>query len=155
MPIKYQRYLHIWEENKVTLYKYWNALTNNTIHIATDGSHVSETTLGAGAAVMTNMTDTEDMNISVGAKCCAIDGMTSLTAKQTGLISALLLLHMMCLRYGTPTRKCLIHVWIDNEEALRRITTTKEDDIRLKAYGVRDYGPRHHEESTPPTTTYY
>ena len=96
--------------------------------------------LGAGAAVMSQESDPDNTYICVGAKCSAVEGMTSLTAKQTGIISALLLLHIMCLRYGTPTEKCKITIWIDNEEALRRITTIPADDIRLKAYGVRDYG---------------
>ena len=63
-----------------------------------------------------------------------------LTSEQAGIISALLLLHIMLLKYGTPECRCTINVWIDNEEAPRRITTSPADDIRLKAYGVRDYG---------------
>ena len=115
-------------------------MTKNNIQIATDGSYQPNTMLGAGAAVMSQELDPEDTYICVGTKCSAVEGMTSLTAEQTGIISALLLMHIMCLRYGVPTVQCNITIWIDNEEALRRITTTSADDIRLKAYGVRDYG---------------
>ena len=61
--------------------------------------------------------------------------MTLLTSEQSGIISALLLIHIICLRFGVPTRKNKINVWVDNEEALRKIATTNSDDIRLKAYG--------------------
>ena len=140
LPLKYQSYIQEWEETNISIYDYWYQMTKNNIQIATDGSYQPDTMLGAGAAVMSQELDPDDTYICVGTKCSAVEGMTSLTAEQTGIICALLLMHIMCLRYGVPTVQCNITIWIDNEEALRRITTTPADDIRLKAYGVRDYG---------------
>ena len=46
----------------------------------------------------------------------------------------------MCIKFGKPVKKCTIHIWLDNAEVLTRITTKASDDVRLKSYGVRDYG---------------
>ena len=77
--------------------------------------------------------------VITGAKCTIIEGMTSLHTEQWGIISALLTIHILCMKFGMPTKRVQITHWIDNEEALRRITTTATDDLRLKSYGVRDY----------------
>ena len=84
--------------------------------------------------------ETNDECIMMGAKCAMIEEMTSLTAEQTGITSGILLVHILCLYSGIPDEHCTITFWIDNAEALRRITTDETDDIRLKAYGVKDYG---------------
>ena len=138
LPTKFQEFLQHWEATNSELETYWQSLSLNKTHIATDGSHIPETSLGAGAAVMAIEEDGEPKYIWVGSKCSDVEGMSSLTAEQYGIISALLLLHIICLRFGPPA-SCVIQVWIDNEEALRRITTGEEDDIRLKAYGAREY----------------
>ena len=122
------------------MYSCWKALPNNTVHMASDGSHIPETDYGAGAAVMKNENCTEEAVIRVGGKCSATLGMPSLTSEQVGIISALLLLHIICLKYGSPSKPSVVHLWIDNAEALRRVTTRATDDLRLKSYGARDHG---------------
>ena len=117
----------------------WNSLPNNTIHIATDGSHKVDTIYGAREAVMTREEVSEDKLVIAGSKCAASQSITSLMAEQLGLTSGLLLLHIICLRYDIPTTECMIHIWIDNAEVLRQITKRATDDIHLKAYGVRAY----------------
>ena len=103
--------------------EFWKALPEKCIHIASDGSHHPDTYYGAGVAVMVNEQTVDDDNniILAGAK----------------LISALLILHIMFLRYGTPPILSTVKVWIDNAEVLSRIKTTESDDICLKSYSVR------------------
>ena len=140
LPNKYQKYTQYWEKDKSSLQQFKEAMLNNTLHVATDGSYTPDTLNGSGAAVMMDDHDESESIIMIGAKCAMIEGMTSLTAEQSGLIGGILLVHMLCLYSGQSPTKCVIHFWIDNAEALRRITTIETDDIRLKAFGARDYG---------------
>ena len=139
LPVKLQQYIQFFWDDDDKMYEYWKQLSTNTIHIATDGSHQPQSSQGSGSVVITSFDEENDQCISAGAKCNAIEGMSSLTTEQVGIISALLVLHIMFLRFGIPTQKCQLHVWIDNEEALKRISTTEHDDLRLKSYGVSDY----------------
>ena len=51
------------------------------------------------------------------------------------------MIHVLLMRrHKNATIQHTISVWINNEEALRRINTKVEDDVRLKSHGVRDYG---------------
>ena len=124
------------------MYTLWEALHDNSIHVASDGSHKPDTYFGAGAAVMTcDQTDNNKFtSIAAGSKCCAVESMTSLTPEQSGLISALLILHIISLRSGSPFVPSIVHIWIDSAELLARVKTTENDDIRLESYGVQDYG---------------
>ena len=95
---------------------------------------------GTGAAVAA-VFGSMDPVVSVGSKCNAEQGMSSLTAEKYGIISCLVLIHVLLMRHHkNATIQHTISVWIDNEEALRRINTKVEDDVRLKSHGVRDYG---------------
>ena len=138
LPYKYQQYLEYWKGGEDEIKKIWDQLYRNTIQIATDGSHIPETEQGAGSAVF-SILNMDNPLVITGAKCTIIEGMTSLHTEQWGIISALLTIHILCMKFGMPTKRVQITHWIDNEEALRRITTTATDDLRLKSYGVRDY----------------
>ena len=124
LPNKYQKYTQYWENDNASLLQFKEALLNSTLHVETDDSHTPDTFNALGAAVMMDDQDESESIIMIRAKCAVIEGMTSLTADQSGLIGGLLLVHVLCLYPGLPPTKCDIHFWIDNAEALRRITTT-------------------------------
>ena len=63
-----------------------------------------------------------------------------MTAEQYGIISGLIMIHICFLKYELRSGRYTITIWVDNEEALRRISSDATDDVRLKAHGVRDYG---------------
>ena len=135
-----QKYIHYWnDDDKNDSLALMQAMKNSELNIGTDGSYDPAQATGAGAAVASDSNSLET-TICFGAKCQVEHGMTSLTAEQYGIISGLLLIHILLLQSGRPTFRCKINFWVDNEEALRRITSDEEDDIRLKAFGVRDYG---------------
>ena len=55
-------------------------------------------------------------------------------------LSGILIIHILLLQLGYDGMPCKVKFWIDNKETLRCITTEKADDVRLKSYGMRDYG---------------
>ena len=78
---------------------------------------------GAGAAIATKY-DNCDNTIQIGAQCASEHGMTSLTAEQYGLISGLLIIHLMILKYGRQLCSGKVYFWVDNAEVLRRIQSS-------------------------------
>lgn len=135
---KCQQYLEYWSGTENDASMIWKELETQNITIASDGSHIPGTMRGAGAAVMT-VQDDETKRLVVGSKATYVEGMTSLHTEQIGIIAALLMLHVLSMKYGPPQQVKSITHWIDNEEALRRITSKATDDVRLSSYGVRDY----------------
>ena len=139
MPIL-QQYLQVWHGDNTSIQRLTEAMLNNELYVGTDGSYDPKVDNGAGAAVLAVNGDTKH-TIVVGAKCNMEHGMSSLTTEQSGIISGLLAIHLLLIRNAITDKTITAHFWIDNEEALRRIRTGMEDDIRLKAFGVSDYGP--------------
>ena len=68
LPPKYQSYLQYWEDEQHSMDIFGTALTRNTIHIASDRSHLPDTGYGAGASVMMNEAGDDDIIIMIGAK---------------------------------------------------------------------------------------
>ena len=140
LPSEYQSYLQVFTiTDDTTCNDLLHALENNTLHIASDGSHMPGTTDGAGAAIaMDEENDTHAM--WAGCKCEIEDKMTSQTAEHYGAISGLLLILILITGEKKKYKeKPTVQFWIDNAEVLIRLKRAKEPKITLKQYSIQDY----------------
>ena len=80
LPDICQKFIQVWKCQGNTNFLI-QALNDNDLHIGTDGTHIPDTTYGAGAAIATRYDNCNDM-IMTGAHCEIENGMTSLTTKQ-------------------------------------------------------------------------
>ena len=140
IPREYQPYLQVCETTSPeTMQVLSRALYNETLHIATDGSHMPGTADGAGAAVAMDE-DRDNILLWAGCKCDIEENMTSQTSEHYGAISGLLLIYLiLCYTNNDMEPKPTIPFWIDNAEVLSRARKCCETRISLKEYSLSDY----------------
>ena len=138
----YQPFLQYSEGLDANLDYMYKAYLNNKLHLATDGSHLPETTRGTGAAIMARDGDTTIL-IMGGCQCQAENEMTSMTTEHYGTICGLLLIHILLSSYDSPPiRK--ITLWIDNEEVHTRAKNASQKQLKLRSFQQRDYALNSH-----------
>ena len=102
LPNLYQPYLQYTEGVKENLVYIYQAYIDNKLTIATDGSHIPETSEGARATIFAR--DDNVRRIIMGRTKCAVEeGMTSMTTEHYGIICALLFTHVLLLRIETSS----------------------------------------------------
>ena len=111
----------------------------NSLQIATDGSHIPNTLLGAGAAVLADENKPQH-EVKVGAQCLLEEGMSSLTPEQYGIVGGLIALALLIHDCDTPHTKVKVQMWVDNKESLDRANSSFDQRIRLREFQVSNYG---------------
>ena len=142
LPASYQHYLQFLEGVDDHLEYIIQAYLDNSLIVATDGSHIPETSDGAAAAVFAR---TDDINriIICGNKCEVEEGMTSMTTEHYGVICALTFLQVLVSTIANSSKRT-VSIWIDNAEVLKRAQEATVKDLTLKSYDKRDYAINQH-----------
>ena len=140
LPEEYQVYIQLWNvEKESTTNILRTALNKETLHVATDGSHIPGTEDGAAAAIARDENET-DHSMWVGCKCAIEEGMTSQTTEHYGVINGLLMIYILVKKSKMEKGwRPSIKFWIDNAEVLTRARKYNETRISLKQFSVRDY----------------
>ena len=139
LPVSLQKFVTMWEGTGENEQYLWKAMMENALHISTDGSHIPDTTQGAGAGILA-ATGNDKNILRAGAKCDDESDMSSLTTEHYGMLSGICAMMIIIFKYGEPKGSTTVTIWTDNAALLQRMNKRNKKKLRLKEYSISDYG---------------